>query len=159
MQFTHPGPEPAEFETLVLPEAEGTYATVVVRNHRVVQVGGTAQRPVLVREWLDDEEFRAVTDSMLERLAEIEGISLCFEGEGFDPSSVMPGDEEALNRSAAWAAVLFVPPDAASEVRRIVAEVLAGHGLANCWVIGADPATGVVVRALHRTETVAWETV
>jgi hypothetical protein len=146
-EFAHPGSEPAEFEPVVLHEADGSYVTVVVRNHRVRQVGGTGGRPVLVREFLDENQFRALTDGVLRALGELGGLSLCFVGDGFDPSSVhSPDDEEALERSEAWAAVFFVPPGRLEAVRQAVAGVLDEHDMPTAWVVPSDEDADIVVR-------------
>lgn len=132
----------------MLPEAEGSYATVVVRNHRVRQVGGSNDRPVLVREFLEDEEFRALTDAVIHALGDLGGLSLCFVGDGFDPSIVTsPDDEEALERSEAWAAVFFLPPGALPAFRAAVAGVLAEHAMPTAWVVPSDQHADIVVRA------------
>jgi hypothetical protein len=153
-EFAHPGSEPTEFEPVVLHDAEGSYVTVVVRNHRVVQVGDTEGRPVLVREFLDDEGFRALTDGVLQALGALGGLSLCFVGDGFDPSSVhSPADEEALERSEAWAAVFFVPPGGLAAFRQAVAGVLDEHQMPTAWVIPSDNDADIVVR----TRNHGWE--
>jgi hypothetical protein len=146
--FAHPGAEPAEFDPVVLRDAEGSYATLVVRNHRVVRVAGTGDRPVLVREFVDEEEFRALTDRVLQALGEVGGLSLCFVGDGFDPSSVhSPDDEVGLERSEAWAAVFFVPPGVLPALRQAVAGALAGHHMPTAWVIPSADDADIVVRA------------
>ena len=132
----HPSSQPAEFEIVPLPVADGHYVTIVVRNHRIAQVGGTADRPVLVREFLDDGEFRALTDAILEELTSLDGPSLCFVGDGFDPSSVgSEDDEEALEQSEAWAAVVFVGPEEVSALREAVSGALVDHNHPSAWVM------------------------
>ena len=131
-----PTSQPAEFEVVPLPEADGHYVTIVVRNHRVVQVGGTADRPVLVREFLDEGEFRGLTDAILEELTSLDGPSLCFVGDGFDPSAVGgEDDKEALEQSEAWAAVVFVGPEEVPALREAVSGALVDHNHPNAWVM------------------------
>lgn len=157
--FDHPRSEPAPFTTVVLPEAEGAYVTVVVRNHRIVQTGGTPDEPVLHREFLDEAVFSGVIDSVITELARVDGLSLCFAGEGFDPSSVPAGDEEALEASAAWAAVLFVPPGGLPRLRQAVSGALLDEGLDNAWLLPSegDGDHGIVVRASEHDPLLAPE--
>jgi len=150
-ELAHPTSEPAEFVPVTLPDAEGSYVTVVVRNHRIIREGGTADRPVLRREFLDDEDFGAATDAVLRQMRQVDGLSLCFAGEGFDPSSVPRGDEEALGKSAGWAAVVFVPPGGLPALRQAVSGALVDHALDNAWLLpsGGDGERGIVVRAVE----------
>jgi len=140
--------QPDEIEPVVLRDAEGSYASVVVRNHRIIRTGGAGDRPVLVREFLDDDQFRALTDGVLQALGELGGLSLCFVGNGFDPATVHSADdEEARERSAAWLAVFFVPPGTLPALRRAVAGELAEHNMPTAWVIPSGNDADIVVRA------------
>ena len=100
------------------------------------------------KAYIDEAGFRALTDGILETLGELVGSSLCFVGDGFDPSSAHSADdEEAIERSEAWAAVFFVPPGTLPALREAVAGQLIEHRLPTAWVIPSDNDADIVIRA------------
>lgn len=144
--MSHPGPEPAEFVVVPMNAADECHITVLLRNGRVRQVGGTAERPVLIRSFIDGEEWRAVVDELLHALHDqVADLSIRFVGEGFDPNMYRPDDKEALDAAETQAVVVSVPPDGEPDVRRVVSELAVRRELQATWLL-ATPATDPAVR-------------
>ena len=123
---SYPSSEPTEFAVMSVEAEDECYITILLRNGRVTQVGGTTERPVLVRAFIEGDEWRAVVDDLLHRLKEqVDGLSVRYVGEGFDPVMYPPDDKEAIDSAEAHAVVVAVPPAAQADVRRVVTDLTA----------------------------------
>lgn len=137
--------QPATFSTVPADVVAVNYLTVVVRNQRIRQVGGTGSEPVLVRYFIDEQEWAELMTALPTAFHGRGDVDVRFVGEGVDPWGTPSDDEEALELSQSLAVVVTFEGDRIDEMRRAAERFLSDNELDNCWFLVTRPDDALVV--------------
>lgn len=133
--FTYPTETSKQFTVVELPTVPVNYLTVVLRNHRILEEGGTFEHPILRREFIDDDEMDEISHSLCQRLHDLGGVQLRFIGEGFDPVGTRSSDEEAIEKGMSVAVICDFEEDRYEDARAIVKGLISEYRLLPAWFL------------------------
>lgn len=133
--FGHPTREPRSFDIVRLDVAPVHHVTVLVRNQRIRKVGGTADQPVLQREFVVDDEWQEVTMSLSRALHDLGEVQMRFIGEGFDPWGTSPGDQDAIDNGLSAVVIATFEDNRLDEIAAALAAFLDEADIDNCWFL------------------------
>lgn len=150
VEFAHLSSEPAPYRVAELDSVPVHHLTVVLRNQRVRDAGGSEGERVLSREFIEGEDWEGTIDDLCRALHGRGEVQLRFIGEGVDPWGTSAHDEEAVEHAASAAVIASFEGDRAGELRRAVVDFLHARDLDNCWFL-LSPAGGKDV-VVHRDE-------